>query len=107
MTASQPSGVLQPAPETAERVGVFFVVHGAVTIFSSTVAVRCGQCGQDTGPWLVAAYPSVATMTCRCGQRGSHRDLTSRMVETMAEGFEAIHSSLDAAEAALGFTTPR
>jgi hypothetical protein len=107
--------VLEPLTDPAairaarQPPGVLFRVLAAVTITTDdgqTTPLRCGACGQDSGPWLLSAYPGIALATCRCGHRGTHPRITQQEVEEYAEGFEAMFPSLDAAEAHLGFAGP-
>ena len=89
--------------------GILYRVLDAVNITTDNgalVPLRCNACGQHHGPWLLAAYPGIATVTCQCGHRGTHPQITQQAVEQHAEGFEAMFPSLDAAEAHLGFAGP-
>lgn len=64
------------------------------------------QCGADTGPWLLSATSDQAVMTCVCGTRGRHPDVTPDRVKRHTGEAETVYPSLRDAETALGFGGP-
>lgn len=99
--------VVQPTevmPETSSGLGIVYPVTGSLNPYPGA-SLLCGTCGQSEGPWLLAAGDSLATVTCRCGQRGTHPQITAEVVARFNPPgpVQSVSTTLADAEKAFGF----